>query len=62
MMPGTGAQPPGRPRRGMCICVSGVLNHFATGLTAEQILDEMPDLDIEDLRASIQFAPEALSG
>jgi uncharacterized protein (DUF433 family) len=46
----------------MCICVSGVLNHFATGLTAEQILDEMPDLDTEDLRASIQFAPEALSG
>jgi uncharacterized protein (DUF433 family) len=40
----------------MRIRVSDVLDLFAAGLTAEQILDEMPDLEPEDLQASLRFA------
>jgi uncharacterized protein (DUF433 family) len=47
----------GRPCiRGMRIRVSDVLDLFAAGLTAEQILDEMPDLEAEDLQAALRFA------
>jgi uncharacterized protein (DUF433 family) len=47
----------GRPCiRGMRIRVSDVLALFAAGLTADQILDEMPDLELEDLQASLRFA------
>lgn len=47
----------GRPCiRGMRIRVSDVLDLFAAGLTAEQILEEMPDLEAEDLHASLRFA------
>jgi uncharacterized protein (DUF433 family) len=40
----------------MRIRVSDVLDLFAAGLTAEQILGEMPDLEREDLSASLRFA------
>jgi uncharacterized protein (DUF433 family) len=47
----------GRPCiRGMRIRVSDVLDLFAAGLTAEQILLDMPDLEMADLRATLQFA------
>jgi len=47
----------GRPCiRGMRIRVSDVLDLFANGLSAHQILDEMPDLQPEDLTACLQFA------
>jgi len=47
----------GRPCvRGMRIRVTDVLELFAAGLSAEQILDEMPDLEAEDLQACLQFA------
>ena len=47
----------GRPCiRGMRIRVSEVLDLFAAGLTAEQILEGMPDLEAEDLQASLRFA------
>jgi uncharacterized protein (DUF433 family) len=47
----------GRPCvRGMRIRVSDVLDLFASGLSAAQILDEMPDLESEDLRACLLFA------
>lgn len=47
----------GRPCvRGMRIRVSDVLDLFAAGLTADQILEEMPDLEAEDLRACHEFA------
>ncbi len=47
----------GRPCiRGMRIRVSDVLDLFAAGLSAEQILEEMPDLELEDLRACLRFA------
>lgn len=47
----------GRPCvRGMRIRVSDVLELFAAGLSFEQILDEMPDLEREDLQACLQYA------
>ena len=47
----------GRPCiRGMRIRVSDVLDLFAAGLTSEQILDEMPDLESADLQAALRFA------
>ncbi len=47
----------GRPCvRGMRIRVSDVLDLFASGLTAEQILSEMPDLEADDLKGCLQYA------
>ncbi|HEY6333237.1 MAG TPA: DUF433 domain-containing protein [Blastocatellia bacterium] len=47
----------GRPCiRGMRIRVVDVLDLYAAGLTAEQILDEMPDLEKEDLSAALKCA------
>ena len=47
----------GRPCiRGMRIRVADVLGLLASGLSFEQILDEMPDLERDDIVASIQFA------
>ncbi len=47
----------GRPCiRGMRIRVTDVLDLYAAGLTAEQILEEMPDLEREDLQAVLQYA------
>lgn len=39
----------------MRIRVIDVLDLFAAGLTSEQILEEMPDLETEDLKAALQF-------
>lgn len=48
----------GRPCiRGMRIRVADVLQLFATGLSAEQVvLAEMPDLEAADLQAALQYA------
>jgi len=47
----------GRPCiRGMRIRVGDILDLFAAGLSAEQILEEMPDLEREDLQAALQYA------
>ncbi|MBI5471995.1 MAG: DUF433 domain-containing protein [Ignavibacteriae bacterium] len=47
----------GRPCvRGMRIRVVDVLELFAVGLSAEQILNELPDLEREDLQACLQYA------
>jgi len=40
----------------MRIRVTDVLDLFAAGLTAAEILEEMPDLESDDLRAALQFA------
>ena len=51
----------GRPCiRGMRIRVIDVLDLFAAGLSAEQILEEMPDLEKEDLQAALQYAARRL--
>lgn len=47
----------GRPCiRGMRIRVIDVLDLFAAGLSANQILEEMPDLEMDDLKAALQYA------
>ena len=47
----------GRPCiRGMRIRVSDVLDLFASGLTAEKILDELPDLEADDVKACMAYA------
>lgn len=52
----------GRPCiRGMRIRVSDVLDLFAAGLSPEQILEEMPDLEPEDLQAALQYASSKVS-
>ena len=52
----------GRPCiRGKRIRVSEVLDLFAAGLNAEQILEEMPDLEIDDLKASLLYASRKLN-
>lgn len=51
----------GRPCiRGMRIRVSDVLDLFAAGLSAEQILEEMPDLEMDDLKAALTYASRKL--
>ena len=51
----------GRPCiRGMRVRVTDVLDLFAAGLTAEQILEEMPDLEAEDLQAVLLYAARRL--
>lgn len=47
----------GRPCiRGMRIRVVDVLDLFAAGLSAPQILEEMPDLEAADLQAALRYA------
>ena len=47
----------GRPCiRGMRIRVSDVFDLLDSGLSQSAILDEMPDLEPDDIRACIQFA------
>ncbi|MBM9500633.1 DUF433 domain-containing protein [Leptospira sp. 201903071] len=42
--------------RGMRIRVIDILELFSNGLSHEEILKEMPDLEPEDLKASLQYA------
>ena len=47
----------GRPCiRGMRIRVSDILDLFAAELSFEELLKEMPDLEIEDLKAALVYA------
>ncbi|HBB33828.1 MAG TPA: hypothetical protein DDZ80_11600 [Cyanobacteria bacterium UBA8803] len=51
----------GRPCiRGMRIRVSDVLDLLAASLSFEQILAEMPDLEMDDLKASLLYAARKL--
>jgi uncharacterized protein (DUF433 family) len=51
----------GRPCiRGMRVRVIDVLDLYAAGLSVEQILEEMPDLEAEDLQAALQYAARRL--
>ena len=52
----------GRPCiRNMRIRVSDVLDLLANGLTAAQILEELPDLESEDVQACLRFASHRLN-
>lgn len=47
----------GRPCiRGMRIRVSDVLDLLASGLSPDQVLKELPDLEREDIEACLRFA------
>ena len=48
--------------RGIRIPVSLVLKHLAAGRTAEQIVDEFPQLELEDIPACLQYAAWLASG
>lgn len=52
----------GRPCiRGMRVRVSDVLDLLAAGLTTEEVLNELPYLEAEDVEASLRYASERLS-
>ena len=47
----------GRPCiRGMRIRVTDVLDLLGAGLSQDAVLDELPDLEAEDVRACLEFA------
>ena len=51
----------GRPCvRGMRIRVIDVLELLATGLTPEQVVEELPDLELADITACLRFASRRL--
>jgi uncharacterized protein (DUF433 family) len=52
----------GRPCiRGMRIRVIDVLDLLANGLTAEEVLSELPDLEPDDIKACLQYASRKLN-
>jgi uncharacterized protein (DUF433 family) len=52
----------GRPCiRGMRIRVVDVLDLLANGLTPQQVLEELPDLELDDIRACLQYASRKLN-
>ena len=44
--------------RGMRITVYDVLEYLASGMSEEDILDDFPELEIEDIRACVAFAAD----
>lgn len=42
--------------KGTRITVYDVLEYLAGGMTQEQVLDDFPDLSLEDIRACLAFA------
>lgn len=51
----------GRPCvRGLRIRVTDVLDLLASGLSPEQALEELPDLEVEDISACLRFASRRL--
>jgi uncharacterized protein (DUF433 family) len=51
----------GRPCiRGMRIRVSDVLDLLASGLTAQEVVDELPDLELEDVEAALRYASKRI--
>ena len=51
----------GRPCiRGMRIRVIDILELLAAGLSFEQIIEELPDLELEDIKAALLYAVRKL--
>lgn len=44
--------------RGLRITVSDVLDYLASGMTTEQVLEDFPELTLEDIRACFAFAAD----
>lgn len=52
----------GRPCiRGMRIRVVDVLDLLASGLSAQEVLEELPDLELADIEASLRFASQRVN-
>jgi uncharacterized protein (DUF433 family) len=52
----------GRPCiRGMRVRVTDVLDLLASGLTGDQVLEELPYLEREDIEAALQYASQQLN-
>ena len=52
----------GRPCvRGMRIRVVDVLDLLGHGLTSQEVLQELPDLELEDIKACLQYASRKLN-
>ncbi|MBL8551227.1 MAG: DUF433 domain-containing protein [Hyphomonadaceae bacterium] len=51
----------GRPCiRGLRIRVTDVLDLLAAGLTHDQIVSELPDLELEDIKAALAYAAKRI--
>ena len=51
----------GRPCiRGMRIRVIDILDLLASGLDSKQVLEELPDLELEDITAALRYASRRL--
>jgi len=48
--------------RGLRIPVSLVLKHLAAGKSAREIVDEFPELELEDIAESLRYAAWLASG
>jgi uncharacterized protein (DUF433 family) len=44
--------------RGLRITVSDVLEYLASGMSEDEILAELPDLERDDIRAALAFAAD----
>lgn len=44
--------------RGMRITVQDVLEYLASGMSEEEIIDDFPELTIEDIKACLAFAAD----
>ena len=44
--------------RGLRITVYDVLDYLASGMSEEEILSDLPDLEPEDIRACLEFAAD----
>ena len=44
--------------RGLRMTVQDVLEYLASGMSAEEILEDFPDLEAEDIRACLAFAAD----
>lgn len=47
--------------RGLRIPVATVVNMVAGGMTAQEIVDELPPLELDDIAAALRFAADAVS-
>lgn len=47
--------------RGLRIPVATVVNMVAGGMTAQQIVDELPPLELDDIAAALRFAADAVA-
>jgi uncharacterized protein (DUF433 family) len=47
--------------RGMRIPVSEVLGLLAHGMTPQQVIEQLPDLELDDIRAALEFAARRAS-